>query len=76
VRLWQELAATGCTESIERLAKYHEHISQDLAAAQHYSERLPAETRHQQRRLRLAEKLALRQNSLFEVSSPPPQGED
>jgi uncharacterized protein YprB with RNaseH-like and TPR domain len=75
VRIWQELATKGCTESIERLAKYHEHISRDLAAARHYCELLPSETRHQHRRLRLAQKLMSDQNSLFEVSSPPPQGE-
>ena len=36
VATWEELAATGCTDSRERLAKYHEHISKDLAAARRY----------------------------------------
>ncbi|MGD8588290.1 MAG: ribonuclease H-like domain-containing protein [Chromatiales bacterium] len=71
VRIWQELATRGCTQSLERLAKYHEHISRDLISAQHYSEQLPAEARHQQRRLRLAKKRIPDQNSLFEVSSHP-----
>ena len=33
VAIWESLAATGCTDSLERLVKYHEHISRDLAAA-------------------------------------------
>jgi hypothetical protein len=67
VRLWQELAAGGCTDSIERLAKYHEHISRDLTTAQHYCELLPSNEHHQQRRRRITGKLSARQNCLFEV---------
>ncbi len=64
--LWQELAAKGCTDSLERLAKYHEHVSKDLVAAQHYTELLPTEARHHHRRQRLAGKLAELQSGLFQ----------
>jgi len=67
VKLWQELAAKGCTDSIERLAKYHEHVSRDLLSARRYSEQLPAQARHEQRRLRLSEKLMEQQHILFEI---------
>jgi uncharacterized protein YprB with RNaseH-like and TPR domain len=43
VALWESLAAGGCTDSLERLAKYHEHVSKDLAAARRCCERLPAD---------------------------------
>ena len=67
VRLWQELAACGCIDSIERLAKYHEHISRDLSTAQHYCELLPSNEYHQQRRRRITGKQSARQNCLFDV---------
>jgi hypothetical protein len=69
VRLWQELADKGCSDSLERLAKYHEHVSKDLAAAQRYCERLPADEQNQQRRQRIGRKLAGRQKRLFELPS-------
>jgi hypothetical protein len=52
--IWEGLADKGCVESLERLAKYHEHVSKDLAAALHYSDRLPGSRadRHRQNRLR------------------------
>lgn len=39
--IWEELADKGCIESLERLAKYHEHVSKDIEAALSYCERLP-----------------------------------
>jgi hypothetical protein len=57
VALWETLAASGCLESIERLAKYHEHISKDLGAAQRCCDRLPPTPAIQQRRQRINRKL-------------------
>ena len=57
VAIWEELAATGCTDSLERLAKYHEHISKDLAAARRCCERLPQGAMHDQRRRRIDRKM-------------------
>jgi hypothetical protein len=54
VALWESLAAGGCTDSLERLAKYHEHVSKDLAAARRCCERLPedmAACAHRRRRI-------------------------
>ncbi|MES9860023.1 MAG: ribonuclease H-like domain-containing protein [Candidatus Thiodiazotropha sp. LLP2] len=39
--LWKELADSGCPYAIERLAKYHEHISKDISAAHYYCLQLP-----------------------------------
>jgi len=50
IAIWQGLSAGGCAESIEHLAKYHEHVSHDLAKALRYCERLPV-TPAQQHRL-------------------------
>lgn len=57
VALWESLAASGCTDSLERLAKYHEHISKDLAAAQRCCTRLPSDPAHNHRRRRINAKL-------------------
>jgi len=57
VAIWETLAAAGCTDSLERLAKYHEHISKDLAAAQHCCELLPGSAACEHRRLRIEEKI-------------------
>ncbi len=57
VAVWESLAAAGCTDSVERLAKYHEHISKDLAAARRCCERLPRAAVHERRRRRIEEKL-------------------
>ncbi len=57
VSIWQTLAERGCTDSLERLAKYHEHVSKDLAAARRCCERLPAETGHEHRRRRIDAKI-------------------
>ena len=57
VAIWKTLASAGCTGSIERLAKYHEHISKDLAAAQRCCDRLPLTPSVQHRRQRLERKI-------------------
>ena len=57
VAVWETLAATGCIESIERLAKYHEHISKDLGAAQRCCDRLPLTPAIQHRRQRINRKI-------------------
>ena len=57
VPLWEELVTRNCVDSIERLAKYHEHISKDLHTALHYCDRLPGSKQDSRRRNRLEEKL-------------------
>lgn len=57
VAVWETLAGAGCTESIERLAKYHEHISKDLGAAQRCCDRLPLTPSVQHRRRRIDRKI-------------------
>ena len=57
VAVWETLAAGGCLESIERLAKYHEHISKDLGAAQRCCDRLPPTPTILHRRQRIDRKL-------------------
>ncbi len=57
VAVWETLAAGGCLESIERLAKYHEHISKDLGAAQRCCDRLPPTPAILHRRQRIDRKL-------------------
>jgi hypothetical protein len=57
VALWERLAAAGCTDSIECLAKYHEHVSKDLAAARRCCARLPDAADREHRRRRLERKL-------------------
>ena len=57
LRIWEALAATGCTESLQRLAKYHEHVSKDLDAAMRCCTQLSADAAHERRRERLAIKL-------------------
>ncbi|MCG6899494.1 MAG: ribonuclease H-like domain-containing protein [Gammaproteobacteria bacterium] len=62
VAVWETLAARGCKESIERLAKYHEHISKDLEAAKRCCDRLPLTPAILHRRQRLEGKIkAIRQ---------------
>jgi hypothetical protein len=59
--IWEGLAARGCTDSLERLAKYHEHISKDLAAAQRCCTLLPGGPPYEQRRRRINAKLGRQQ---------------
>ncbi|MGD2073473.1 MAG: ribonuclease H-like domain-containing protein [Gammaproteobacteria bacterium] len=57
VPIWEALAARGCIDSLERLAKYHEHVSRDLAAARRCCEALSADAAHERRRRRVQLKL-------------------
>jgi len=57
VAIWETLAAGGCRDSLERLAKYHEHISKDLAAARRCCSQLPPGPEQQQRHARIERKL-------------------
>jgi hypothetical protein len=57
IRVWEKLAASGCRDSLERLAKYHEHVSKDLAAARYCCSLLPSGPAVQQRRARIERKL-------------------
>ena len=57
VALWEALATTGCTDSLLRLAKYHEHVSGDLVAARDCCERLPGDAALAHRRRRIDRKL-------------------
>jgi uncharacterized protein YprB with RNaseH-like and TPR domain len=57
VAVWETLAARGCADSMERLAKYHEHVSRDLAAARYCCALLPHSPAQQRRRERIERKL-------------------
>jgi hypothetical protein len=57
ISMWQDLAAGGCTDSIERLAKYHEHIHKDLVLAKDYCKKLPVSAARSHRMERLNAKL-------------------
>ena len=57
VAIWERLAAYGCADSVERLAKYHEHVSKDLQAAWQYCEQLSRSEADNHRRDRLYKKL-------------------
>jgi uncharacterized protein len=56
VRLWEELAARGCRESAEQLAKYHEYVSRDLALARRYCQQLKPGAEQAKRQKRIEEK--------------------
>jgi uncharacterized protein YprB with RNaseH-like and TPR domain len=56
--IWEALAGAGCTDSLERLAKYHEHISKDLAAAQRCCKLLPGNAACEHRRRRIEGKIS------------------
>jgi len=57
IAIWEALAAGGCQDSLEHLAKYHEHVSRDLHAARHCCVQLPRGPAQQQRRNRIERKL-------------------
>ncbi|MCU7882669.1 MAG: ribonuclease H-like domain-containing protein [Candidatus Thiodiazotropha sp. (ex Lucinoma annulata)] len=57
IEIWQALAVRGCSDSVERLAKYHEHINKDLHVAKHYCEQLPEGAAQSLRLQRLNEKM-------------------
>jgi uncharacterized protein len=40
VGLWEELSQQGCRQASEELAKYHEHVTQDLVVAKHYCQQM------------------------------------
>ena len=58
VAIWERLASQGCVESIEHLAKYHEHVSRNLLAARDYCRLLPGSKADIHRKTRLQNKLA------------------
>jgi hypothetical protein len=68
IAIWETLAARGCTDSLERLAKYHEHVSKDLAAARRCCAMLPGSCAQQHRSKRIDRKL--RSASRRAVGSP------
>ncbi|MET0026403.1 MAG: ribonuclease H-like domain-containing protein [Candidatus Thiodiazotropha sp.] len=55
--IWETLAENHCTEALERMAKYHEHVSKALPQARAYSLRLPEGASKQHRLARLEKKL-------------------
>lgn len=61
--IWETLAARGCIEAMERLAKYHEHVRRDYGTALELTRRLPESEATQRRQQRLTEKL--RSRSIF-----------
>jgi hypothetical protein len=65
VAVWETLAERGCTDSMERLAKYHEHISKDLTAARRCCEALPVNGAQRYRRRRINIKLNRLQGDSF-----------
>lgn len=56
--IWEALAGSGCTEALERLAKYHEHVQRDYDAALSYARRLPPTSERARRLRRLRQRLA------------------
>ncbi len=56
VGLWEELAARGCADSAEQLAKYHEYVSRNLEVALRYCEQLKPGENQSRRLQRIAEK--------------------
>ncbi len=58
VVIWEALARAGCAEALEHLAKYHEHVSGDLARGLACAQRLPDSAAARCRRERLRAKLA------------------
>ncbi len=61
--IWRPLAEEGCMESLERLAKYYEHVERDYVRALGLTQRLIAaageDVRYQRRRGRLLGKLGV-----------------
>lgn len=62
VPLWEGLANRGCMDSIERLAKYHEHVSKDLHQAHDYCTMLPGSPQDKRRLERLRGKMVSQQS--------------
>ena len=57
VEIWRALAAAECIESLESLAKYHEHVAHDFSRAESVTGTLiglePGASRHRHRAVRL-----------------------
>ena len=56
-KVWETLAAQGDGRARECMAKYHEHISRDLLAAQRFARDLPEGQAAQHRRRRIERKI-------------------
>jgi hypothetical protein len=56
--IWEGLAARGDVRALECLAKYHEHVSRDLSAAQRFAGALGDSPASQHRRARIERKVA------------------
>ncbi|MES9990372.1 MAG: ribonuclease H-like domain-containing protein [Candidatus Thiodiazotropha sp.] len=56
-QLWEALAGSGCHDSAQQLAKFHEHISKDLEMAKKYCQQLPADEEQQRRLKRIENKI-------------------
>lgn len=65
--IWGQLADQGNSEAMERLAKYHEHVTRELPIALSFAQRLvrhwPSSPLHRHREARLERKLAREQDS-------------
>ncbi len=59
-RIWEALAETGSTEAVERLAKYHEHVTRTVRQAHAYCMRLPEGLAKRTRLARLERKILSR----------------
>jgi uncharacterized protein YprB with RNaseH-like and TPR domain len=74
VAIWEQLAARGVVQAIERLAKYFEHIQRDYSAALAYSEVLLSRdsdsAAHQQRLARVRAKVAKLPNAMITFPDP------
>jgi len=70
VACWQRLAAEGCTESVERLAKYHEHVARDPERALSLARQLPADAAVSHRLRRLERRRGTPRNLSLDL--PPP----
>jgi hypothetical protein len=66
IGIWESLAARGCIDSLERLAKYHEHVSRDLAEAKRCCDLLPRGDAKAHRHARLARKTVAARGPLLQ----------
>ncbi|MCG7920996.1 MAG: ribonuclease H-like domain-containing protein [Candidatus Thiodiazotropha lotti] len=67
-QLWYQLAQNRCPEALEKLAKYHEHVSKDLEAARHYCRQLPDCQARTHRLRRLQRKADLRLSPAYQFT--------
>lgn len=73
VACWQRLAARGCTEAVERLAKYHEHVARDPERALALTRQLPQNPAVTHRLQRLERRWGVPRNLSLDLM--PPVGE-